>query len=187
MLLLWNKYLIKNNHVHIDLLFSMTHAWYSELVRHRLNFEFEVLVHRHFQTYLCFMDSKLNFEFRNDRKVMNADKKRKHQQQETMKDEILEQQFLEQQTPEEETREQETFERCYEDIKHRLNVRSSDDEIRATILGWYLDKSFALPRTYLMNSMVRTYIHWLNNEEDEDNRMTYLQLFERVYPDLKFA
>ena len=111
-------------------------------------------------------------------------KKCKHQQQETMEDEILEQQFLEQQTPEEETREQETFDRCYEDIKQRLNVRSSDDEIRATIMGWYLDKGVALPRPYLMNSMVRTYIVWLNEEDDDDNRMTDLQLFHRLYSDL---
>ena len=135
------------------------------------------------------MDSRVKFDHQDGHKVINADnkKKRKHERKEGINEEIREEEFVERQTLEERNHEQETFEQCYEDIKNRLNVRSSDDEIRATIMGWYLDKNASLPRPYLMNSMVRTYIHWLNDEAGDDERMTDLQLFQRLYPDLKFV
>ena len=101
--------------------------------------------------------------------------------------EILEQEFLEHQTLEPETFEQETVNQCCEDLKHKLNIQSADDEIRATIEGWYVDKRHALPIAYLMNGTVRLYICRLNKEEHGDQRMTMEQLFDRLYPNLKFT
>ena len=71
---------------------------------------------------------------------------------------IHEEEFFEQQTLDEKTFEQKTIDRCYEDMKHKFNVRSSDIIISVTILKWYIDKRHALPRVYLMNGMVGLFI-----------------------------
>ena len=75
----------------------------------------------------------------------------------------------------------ETVDQCYEDMKLKLTVWSSEDEISATILEWYIKKRHALPRAYLMNSMVRLFICWLNKEEQGDQCITLLSAYSITF------
>ena len=100
---------------------------------------------------------------KSQRKVINADnkKKSKNERQETLED--LEEEFDQ---PDEFEKKwkfyfQESFRDCYQDIKHKLNARSSDNEIGVTIMRWFIDNRNLLPHKQLMHDMIRTYSSFL--------------------------
>ena len=79
--------------------------------------------------------------------------------------------------------EQESFRDCYQDIKHKLKARSSDDEIGVTIMRWFINNRNLLPHKQLMHDIIRTYSSWL--EVDASGQcLTPAQRFDRLYPNL---